>query len=186
MRNAAFLAVGVFLILVQANLYRVLAPLGAVVDDSLGTSMLHGATPSLVLPLIIFLGVHEPSMGRGALLTAGIGYSLDLFASAPVGLFTFVSVAIFVLARAAGVRLTAQHWVTQASLAMGFAVVEGAIVLVLLAIFGSDAQRPLEMFTVVPARAVSTAIFSPFVFKLAQRLHTGSLKTPEPVEGAPR
>jgi len=159
MKNAAFLAVGLLLILLQGNLHRVLGPLAV-----------HGVTPSLVLPLVLQLGVHEPSMARGALLTAALGYALDLFASAPVGLFTFVYVAIFVLARAAGVRLAAQTVLTQMSLALGFTIVEGAMVLVLLAIFGADAHRPLELVAVVLPHSVATAVVAPFVFRLAQRM----------------
>src|SRR5258708_7591887 len=106
MRNVAFVAIGIALLLVQGNLYRVLGPLHV-----------HGVTPSLTLPLVIFLGVHEASMTRGALLAAGLGYALDLLASAPIGLFTFVSVSIWWLSRVAGVRLTAQTALTRMSLA---------------------------------------------------------------------
>jgi rod shape-determining protein MreD len=173
-RNAAFMAVAIVLILIQANLYRVL-----------GAFHVHGATPSLVLPLVIFLGVHEPSMARGALLAFGIGYALDLSSGAPVGLFTFVSVAIWWLSRVAGVRLTAQTVLTRMSLAFGFSVVETAMVLILLAVFGSDTRRPLEIGTVLVTRALSTAIFSPFVFKLAQKLHQGGTP-PRPAEEAAR
>jgi rod shape-determining protein MreD len=162
MRNAAFMAVAIVLILLQANLYRVL-----------GMLHLHGVTPSLVLPLVIFLGVHEPSMARGALLAFGSGYALDLCSGSPIGLFTFISVAIWWLSRVAGVRLTAQTVLTRMSLAFGFSVVETSMVLILLAVFGSDTKRPLEVGTVLVMRAASTAIFSPFVFKLAQRLHQG-------------
>jgi rod shape-determining protein MreD len=164
MRNAAFLAVGLLLILAQANLYRLLGPLG-----------MHGAAPSLILPLIIFLGVYETSMARGALLAFALGYALDLFASAPIGLFTFVSVAIWWLSRLAGVRLTAQTVLTRMSLAFGFAVVESAIILILIAVFGSDTRRPLEMATVVVPRAAATALFSPLVFKIAQKLHLSTI-----------
>jgi rod shape-determining protein MreD len=160
MRNAAFLAVGILLILAQANLYRLLAPLGV-----------HGSTPSLILPLVIFLGVYEHSMARGALLAFALGYALDLFASAPIGLFTFVSVAIWWLSRIAGVRLTAQTVLTRMSLAFAFCVVESAVILILVAVFGSDTRRPLEMATIVLPRAAATALFSPLVFKLAQKLH---------------
>ena len=90
MRAAALLSVGILLVLLQSNLYLVLGPLG-----------LHGATPSLVLPVIIFLGVHEPSMARGAVLAFALGHALDLMASAPMWLFTFVSVAVWWLARVA-------------------------------------------------------------------------------------
>jgi rod shape-determining protein MreD len=168
MKSAAFVAVGILLLLLQGNLYRVLGPSGV-----------HGATPNLVLPLVIFLGVHEPSMARGALLAAGLGYALDLFASAPIGLFTFVSVAIWWLSRVAGVRLTAQTALTRMSLAFGFALVESAIILTLLAIFGSDTKRPVEIGSIVFPHAIATALCAPFVFKLAQRLYQGGA----PVQG---
>lgn len=172
MRNVAFVAVGLLLILVQANLYRLLGRLDV-----------HGLTPSLVLPLVIFLGVHEASMVRGALLAFFIGYFLDLFASAPIGLFTFVMVAVWLLSRVAGVRLTAQTLITRVSLAFGFAVVESVIVLTLLAIFGADTRRPLEIGTVLLPRAAATAVFAPFVFQLAQRLHQGT-SAPHTAEAA--
>jgi hypothetical protein len=169
MRNAAFLAVGILAILLQAQAYRVLGPLG-----------LHGATPNLVLPLVIFLGVHETSMPRGASLAFGLGYLLDLFASAPMFLFTFISVAIWWLSRVAGVRLTAQTVLTRMSLALAFSIVESSVILILLAIFGNDTRRPLEIGTVVLPQALSTALFSPLVFHVAQRLHQSSA----PVHGA--
>src|ERR1043165_1882657 len=102
MRSAAYLGLALLLILVQANLYRLIGPIGALV----GARWVHGITPSLVLPLVVFLGVHELSMARGALLAFGIGYLEDTLSGAPIGLFTFVSVAIWWLARVAGVRLT--------------------------------------------------------------------------------
>lgn len=175
MRNAAFLAVGILLILAQANLYRLLGPLE-----------IHGATPSLILPLIIFLGVYESSMARGALLAFGLGYALDLFASAPIGLFTFVSVAIWWLSRLAGVRLTAQTVLTRMSLAFAFSVVESAIILILIAIFGSDTRRPLEMATVLLPRAAATALFAPLVFKIAQKLHQSTIPVHSSAEAQAR
>jgi rod shape-determining protein MreD len=175
MRNAAFLAVGILLILAQANLYRLLGPLG-----------IHGATPSLILPLIVFLGVYEHSMTRGALLAFGLGYALDLFASAPIGLFTFTMVAIWWLSRIAGVRLTAQTVLTRMSLAFAFTVVESALILILIAIFGSDTRRPLEMATVILPRAAATALFSPLVFKIAQKLHLSTIPVRSSAEAAAR
>ena len=81
MRNLGFFAVAALLILVQSNLFRLLGPLGTL----LGAHWVHGATPSLALPLVIFLGVHEPSMPRGAALSFAIGYAQDLLGGAPVG-----------------------------------------------------------------------------------------------------
>ena len=177
MRNLTFFCVGLLLILIQANLHRVLGPISALgLGSSLGLGdWLHGATPNLVLPLIIFLGVHEHSMARGALLAFGFGYTLDILAAAPMFLFAFVCVAIWWLARVAGVRLTAQTFMTRAPLAFAFSVVESAIVLTLLAIFGTDNHRPLELVTVVLPRAIATALVAPPIFVFAQRLHVSTL-----------
>lgn len=169
MRSAAYLGLAVFLILVQSNLYRVLGPLGSLI----GPHWIHGITPSLVLPLVVFLGVHELSMTRGALLAFAIGYLQDTLGGAPIGLFTFVSVALWWLARVAGVRLTAQTALPRMSLAFAFTLVEGAMVLILLAIFGDDTRRPIEVGAVVVPRAVATALCAPPIFRVAQRLRQG-------------
>lgn len=163
MRSTALLSVGLLLIVAQGNLYPVLGYLG-----------LHGATPSFVLPLVIFLGVHETSMARGASLAFALGYATDLLASAPIGLFSLMGVVVWGLARIVGVRLTAQAWWTKAALAFGFSLVESVLILVLLAIFGADPQRPLEIASVALPHATSTALFSLLVFPLAQRIYQGS------------
>jgi len=164
MRAAVFLLLGIVFLVIQGNLHSVISLLG-----------IHGAIPSLVLPLMVFLGLHEPSMSRGAAICAALGYASDLLASAPIGLFTVVSVALWWLARTAGVRLTAQTWWTTSALAFGFSLVESVLVLVLLAIFGADPQRPIEISTVALPRAAATALCSLFVFPLAQRLHQGTV-----------
>jgi rod shape-determining protein MreD len=171
MRSAAYLGATVLLLLIQSNLFRVLGPLGSLI----GTRLTHGATPSLLLPMVIFLGVYEPSMAKGAALSCAMGYAQDILATAPIGLFAFVHVAIWWLARVAGVRLTAQTWFTRASLGFAFALVQSAIVLIVLAVFGTDNRRPVSMASVMLANAVTTALVSPALFQLAQRLRQGGL-----------
>jgi rod shape-determining protein MreD len=166
MRNALFLVVGVFLILVQSNLHIVL-----------GSIPIVGTTPNLVMPLVVFLGVHEHSMVRGATLSFILGYLLDLLSGAPIGFFTFVHVSCWWMARVAGVRLTAQTWLTRASLGLIFSIVEAAIGLVLLAVFGNDTRRPVEITEIVIPHALSTAFAAPLIFALAQRMHQASLQT---------
>ncbi len=160
MRNSAFLALGVGLLILQGNLFRLLGPLH-----------IAGATPSLLLPLIVFMGVHEYSIARGAALAFLLGYLLDVFAASPVGLFTFITVATFVVSRGAGVRLAAQTFLTKLALAFGFGLVEGVLIVVLTAIFGNDAARPRSLAYLVAPHAISTAIFAPLVFRLAERVH---------------
>jgi len=169
MRSAAYLGVAVLLLLVQSNLFRLTTPIAGL----LHVDWPHGFMPSLVLPLIVFLGVHELSTARGALLAFAIGYAADILGGAPIGLFTFVSVSVWWLARVTGVRLTAQSALPRMSLALAFALVEGALVLILLAVFGDDNRRPVEVASVVVPRALATALCSPPVFRLAHRLRQG-------------
>ncbi len=170
MRNAALLLIGVLLLLVQGNLYRVLGPIGA-----------SGATPSLVLPIVLYLGISEHSMARGALLSFGLGYLTDVFASAPIGLLAFTSVATWWLSRVAAVRLSAQTIPAQIALTFLFSWVEAAIVLTLLTIFGRDPQRPVEIARGLLPHCVLTAACSPLIFHWMGRLHQqgGVARSPE-------
>jgi len=185
MRNTAFLALGLGLILLQSNLFRVIGYLVTLQTQLLGAfwdGTLAGITPSLLLPLIIFMGVHEYSMARGAALSFAMGYLLDVFAAAPLGLYTFTSVAIFVVSRVAGVRLAAQTVLTKVALAFAFSLLEGLIIVILTAIFGGDAARPRALAALVMPHAFTTALFAPLVFSLAQRIHQATITVPKPTE----
>lgn len=201
MRNTAFVLLGFLLLVVQSNLFRALrlarGLLGSVVGAVSGTPvegvtpLLDGlgallATPNLLLPLLVFTGVHEYSLTRGTLLAFLLGYTLDVFAMAPVGLFTVVSVATFVMARVAGVRMAAQTVVTQVALAFVFAAAQGVLVFVLLAIFGRNPYGARALAGVLLPNAVATACVAPLVFWGAERLHrlTMTVQSPGNVEGA--
>ena len=182
MRNSAFLALGLALIIVQSNLFR-LVGYGVVMQETLfGPVTIAGVTPSLLLPLIVFMGVHEYSLWRGALLSFALGYLLDVFASAPIGLYTFSSVAIFVVSRVVGVRLAAQTFLTKMLLAFCFALLEGAIIVILTAIFGGDAARSRALATLLLPHALSTGLLAPIVFNVAQRVHEVTITVPRPGE----
>ncbi len=224
MRNVAFLAVGLGLLLLQANLFRLLdrVSLGAAVtvwlaalivdayrtvrrtpghpravttfrvDLLLPASVLLGYSllvsvahahvgrpiPALVLPLILFMGVHEYSLARGAAVAFVLGYATDVVGIAPIGLFTFTYVATFILARAAGVRLAAQTIWIQVLLVGAFVVLQSTMVLVLLAIFGRDPWVPKSLYPLTLPHAIATAAIAPIVFRIAQALHAASANGP--------
>jgi rod shape-determining protein MreD len=234
MRNVAFLVLGIALLIVQANVFRILdgtrlgvaLAIGALAvalevgrtfrqmraapghpravasfraDLVLPAMVLVGYTllvtvarahvgrpiPALVLPLILFMGVHEYSLARGAAVAFVLGYVTDVLGIAPVGLYTFACVATFVLARAAGVRLAAQTTWMQVLLVGAFAVLESTMVLVLLAIFGRDAWVPRSLYPLVVPHAIATASVAPIVFRMCQALHaaTAGGARAEPVGG---
>jgi rod shape-determining protein MreD len=180
MRNSAFLAFGLGLIIVQSNLFRLVGYLTELTRSLAPSVSIAGITPSLLLPLIVFMGVHEYALWRGALLSFFLGYLLDVFASAPIGLYTFTSVAVFVVSRVAGVRLAAQTVLTKIALAFCFSLLEGVIIVILTAIFGGDAARPRALSTLVLPHAISTALCAPLVFSLAQRVHAATITVPRP------
>ena len=169
MRNTAFLLLGIGLIVLQSNLFRLF-----------GLVHIAGSTPSLTLPLIVFWGVHEYSLARGAALAFALGYLVDVFAAAPMGLYTFTSVAIFVVARVAGVRLAAQTMLTKAGLAFAFSLLEGALVIILIAIFGKDPFRPRALAALLLPHAGATSLCAPLVFYVAQRIHEATVSVPHP------
>jgi rod shape-determining protein MreD len=127
--------------------------------------------PALALPLILFMGVHEYSLPRGAAVAFALGYATDVLGIAPVGLYTFTYVATFVLARAAGVRLAAQTAWMQVLLVGAFTVLKSTMVLILLAIFGRDAWVPKALFPLALPHVIATAATAPLLFRLAQALH---------------
>jgi rod shape-determining protein MreD len=177
MRNTAFFVLGLVLLLVQSNLFRliglVLRLIGRVVGSH-GDLTLPGLVPSLVLPLILFMGVQEYSLLRGAAVAFALGYLTDLIGIAPIGLYTSTYVAVFVLARAAGVRLAAQTTWMQLLLVVVFTLLHSVVVLVLLAIFGKDAWVPRALYPMAVPHALATAAVSPLVFRVARRLHAAT------------
>jgi rod shape-determining protein MreD len=134
--------------------------------------------PSLVLPLILYLGVHEYSLPRGAAVAFALGYATDVLGSAPVGLYTFTYVATFVLSRAAGLRLAAQTAWMQVVLVGAFALVQSTMVLVLLAIFGGDPWVPRTLYPLALPHAMATAAVAPIVFRMAQGIDLATASSP--------
>ncbi len=224
MRNVGFLSVGFALLILQANVFRVLDDLsvstalllwtvavlvdawrtlrrrpghprslsilradlalpatvllGFTVLASLGHVHLGRPIPALVLPLVLFMGVHEYSLLRGAAIAFVIGYATDVFGIAPVGLYTFTYVATFLRARAAGVRLAAQTLWIQAFLVGVFTMLQSTMVLVLLAIFGRDPWVPKCLYPLALPHSIATAAVAPLVFRLAQAVHSMSGGSP--------
>jgi rod shape-determining protein MreD len=165
MPTAAFIAVGLVLSLIQSNLFRLL-------------SLAHvpGLVPSLVLPLIVFMGVSEYALARGAAIAFVLGYATDLLGIAPIGLYTFTYVALFVLSRAAGSRLAAQTALMQLVLGTGFAFVQSLMVLVLIAIFGKEPYVPRTLYPLTLPHVLATGVVSPLLFRLARRVHLATTK----------
>jgi rod shape-determining protein MreD len=139
---------------------------------SVGHAHVARPIPSLALPIVLFMGVHEHSLVRGAAVAFVLGYATDVLGIAPVGLYTFTCVATFVLARAAGVRLAAQTAWMQVLLVGAFSILKSTMVLILLAIFGRDAWVPKSLLPLALPHVIATAATAPILFRVAQALHS--------------
>jgi rod shape-determining protein MreD len=134
MRNAATLVLGFALLLVQAAVATILP--------------LHPFTPNPLLPIVIYLGVHQDvSLLRGAFLSFFLGYLLDEFCGSPMGLLTFVTVATFMLARGAGLRLFLRGPLFQVGLTFAIGLLSGGTILALRTIFEPPEAFSLAMPT---------------------------------------
>ena len=158
--------------------------LGYVLLVALAHAKMGRPIPSLVLPLILFMGVHEYSLPRGAGVAFALGYATDVLGSAPVGLYTFTYVATFVLSRAAGLRLAAQTAWMQVVLVGAFTLVESTMVLVLLAIFGGDPWVPRTLYPLALPHALATASGAPLVFHIAQAIDAATASSPRAEAGS--
>lgn len=171
MSSLAYLLVGLVLVLVQGTMHRFTSGLDDLVIGSwhVGDAM-HGTNPSLVLLFVVYLGIHEHSMARGALMAFALGWIVDIIGGGPAFLFRFSMVGVWWTFRAASSRVSTQSTMMRIPLAFVASLVESTIILTLLAIFGADNQRPLELASIVLPRAIGTAIAAPLVFALAHRL----------------
>ena len=168
MRYTAFLLLGLALIVVQGEVYLVTGPLAAHWHGTFFGWLLAGLRPSLLVPLIVYLGVTETNLALGAGVAFLLGYVLDVAGGAPVGLNAFTAVMTIALARVAGLRIVTQGGWARALLAGAFAALGSVVGLVLLAIFGRP-YVPRAMLPQVFPHALATALVAPLVYRLAAK-----------------
>ncbi len=169
MTNALFLAVGFTLLVVQGMVQHV-------VDRFAG----QWICPSLVLPMVLYMAVGSFSISRGASLAFVLGYFIDTFSSLPMGMFTFAMVAVFLLARVAGLKLFLHGVVFQIVLTLFAGLTVAVLILGLHVIFERNALAMGPALLVSASQSLATALLSPIVFALVRRIP--GAETPKPEE----
>jgi rod shape-determining protein MreD len=125
--------------------------------------------PHLSLVVVIHLGLRQP-LGQGAALAFAIGYLVDTFAGASIGLHTFTAVATFVVSRLVFHQLFLQGRLFEIFLAFSMACFDGVLALLIRAVFDQALDGLLMDVKLVLFRAVTTAMCAPMVFGLVSRL----------------
>lgn len=152
MRSGAIIAAG-FALLVLQSTFAQMMPWDMFV-------------PSLSLPVVMYMGLHDYNPGKGALLSFALGYLMDVFAGSPMGLYTFVAVAVFLISRVAALRLFLQGWVFEIILVFVLALVSAFLILAVRALFDKDFGSLLIHLKIVTSRAVATAVVAPLIFRM--------------------
>jgi rod shape-determining protein MreD len=142
-----------FLLLVAQSTFAAVVPMDLIV-------------PNAALAVVIYMGLHGYSAGYGAVVSFVLGYLMDTFAGSPLGLYTFVAVAIFLLSRIAALRLFLKGWLFEIALTLFWAAASGVLVLLVRGLFDQDFRSLLTQLKIVFFRAAATAVVAPLVFRV--------------------
>ncbi len=164
MRNTLFLTIGFLILTFQSNLHNIFQYFPFQIP-----------VPDLLLPLIIFLGIHETPVAEGTAISFVLGYFYDLFSASPTGLFTFITVATYVVTRLAGIRIGARTWITKVGFVFVFSLLQSALIIIFTVIFGNDSSRSRFLVPRILPLAIATTTFSFFIFPLLEKVHRATL-----------
>ena len=165
MRDALLLALGFLFLVVQTTV-------GNVLDFGL-------LMPNMLVPFVVYLGMApDVQLGRGALLAFALGFLQDSFCGNAMGLWTFIGVATYLVARGAGWRVIMRGRVSQVLATGAATVVAGGTVLALRLIFrqgqsalpGAGNWDYQALCVVVPG--LTTGALAPWMFQLLRRVDT--------------
>lgn len=149
-----YFSVGVFLILLQGTLLRLL-PLGPVVPD-------------LVLVLCVYLGLYHPTMGA-ALGSFLLGYSIDVVSSRLLGINAFAMSLVFLSVYLSSRSIWIQNPIVTSLVVLVAALVKGAALVLLWAVFLSVEGFWLGAVRYIIMEALVAAVLAPVVFALLRR-----------------
>lgn len=120
--------------------------------------------PSLSFPVVLYIALHNYNAGHGAVLAFIIGYMMDIFAGSPMGLHTFITVAVFLVSRVAALRLFFQGWFFEIILVFLLALMSSTMLLLIRALFDKEFGGLLIHFKTVVSRSGATALVAPLIF----------------------
>ncbi len=139
----------------------------------------------LLMEIIPFLGTAAPEFGiitllylahgvkgspaRGAFTSLMLGYLMDLFCGAPVGMHAFVYVALYFVVRLLSNKIYGHTILVQALMGGIFSGLAGFFIIALDK-WLNPVSHSWEMLRIVPRQMAVTAIFSPIWFWLLWRI----------------
>ncbi len=146
MRNARLVAAGFLFLVAQTALQRATrAPW----------------IPDLALPFVLYLGLQEGGLARGAAIAFVLGYFQDALGGSPIGMHPLAAVIVFFAARIARLRLLLDGPLFHAVVALAAATLGAVVIVALRAIFESAAPSLGVALRLAGPRILTTAAAAP-------------------------
>ncbi len=149
-----FFLAGIFLVVVQTTLFHLL-PIGPVVPD-------------LILVLCVYLGLYPPSVG-GVLGAFLLGYSVDIVSSPILGFNAFAMSLVYLAVYLCARSIWLHHPMVSSVVVLLAALVKGAAMVVIWAIFLSVDGFWSGAARYVLWEATLAALLAPALFALLRR-----------------
>lgn len=149
-----FFTIGIFLVILQTTLQRLL-PIGPIVPD-------------LILVLCVYWGLHHPTVGA-ALGSFLLGYSVDIISSRLLGINAFAMSLVFIAAYLGSRSIWLHHPIVSSIIVLLAALVKGVGLIVVWVLFLSTEGFWKGAARYIVTEALIAAVLAPFMFALLRR-----------------
>lgn len=149
-----FFTIGIFLVILQTTLQRLL-PIGPIVPD-------------LILVLCVYWGLHHPTVGA-ALGSFLLGYSVDITSSRLLGINAFAMSLVFIAAYLGSRSIWLHHPIVSSIIVLLAALVKGVGLIVVWVLFLSTEGFWKGAAQYIVTEALIAAVLAPFMFALLRR-----------------
>ena len=149
-----FFTIGIFLVILQTTLQRLL-PIGPIVPD-------------LILVLCVYWGLHHPTIGA-ALGSFFLGYSVDIISSPLLGVNAFAMSLVFIAVYLGSRSIWLHHPIVSSIIVLLAALVKGVGLVLVWVVFLSTEEFWQGAAQYIVTEALIAAVLAPFMFALLRR-----------------
>jgi hypothetical protein len=123
----------------------------------------------VTVALVVFLALKFTTL-EGAFASFGIGYLLDAMSGKPTGLYAFLAVLTFVLARFAGSLVDGRSRIRFALFVMAADLGHGLLAALLTWLVAKDGLAPMASAGSLPSQVLLTGLAAMLLFPVFQKL----------------
>ncbi|MFH2012201.1 MAG: rod shape-determining protein MreD [Pseudomonadota bacterium] len=124
--------------------------------------------PDLIIIIVAYLGIFKDPV-RGIFLAAILGYLTDTLSGSTTGLFTFLRIVTFLLAKLACENIYIKSILSQIVLIIALSIIDGILLLSTLYVFSSVDNLWIFVIKFLPIQATINGIFGPLIFLVLKK-----------------